>query len=86
MRFRHVPGRLTTGVFLINSGLSKRHADEGTAAALHGMATGAYPFLRSIPPQRASARTSRASPSPRTSGCSASVSPCSSMGSATTSV
>ncbi|MCU7727111.1 hypothetical protein ODJ79_25570 [Actinoplanes sp. KI2] len=51
-RFRHVPGRLTTGVFLINSGLSKRHADDDTAAALHGMATMAYPFLRSVSPQR----------------------------------
>jgi hypothetical protein len=50
--FRHVPGRLTTGVFLVNSGLSKRHTDDDTAAVLHGMATKAYPFLRSISPHR----------------------------------
>ena len=49
---RHLPGRLTTGVFIVNSGLSKRHADDDTAAALHGMAAVAYPFLHSIPPRR----------------------------------
>jgi uncharacterized membrane protein YphA (DoxX/SURF4 family) len=52
VRLRHLPGRLTTGMFIVNSGLSKRHADDATAAALHGMAAAAYPFLRSIPPQR----------------------------------
>jgi hypothetical protein len=52
VRLRHLPGRLTTGVFIVNSGVSKWHADDATAAALHGMAAAAYPFLRSIPPQR----------------------------------
>lgn len=52
VRFRHMPGRLTTGVFLVSSGMSKRHADDDTAAALHGMAAVAYPFLQSISPQR----------------------------------
>lgn len=52
VRLRHLPGRLTTGVFIANSGLSKRHADDDAAAALHGMAAVAYPFLRSIPPRR----------------------------------
>jgi hypothetical protein len=39
-------------MFIVNSGLSKRHPDDDTAAALHGMAATAYPFLRSTPPQR----------------------------------
>ena len=52
VRLRHLPGRLTTGAFIINSGLSKRHADDKTAAVLHGMATAAYPFLRSIPDRK----------------------------------
>jgi hypothetical protein len=52
VRLRQIPERLTTGVFIVNSGLSKRHADDDTAAALHGMAATAYPFLHSIPPQR----------------------------------
>jgi hypothetical protein len=52
VRLRQLPGRLTTGVFIVNSGLSKRHVDDDTAAALHGMAAGAYPFLRAISPRR----------------------------------
>jgi hypothetical protein len=52
VRLRQLPGRLTTGVFIVNSALSKRHADDDTTAALHGMAVVAYPFLRSIPPRR----------------------------------
>jgi hypothetical protein len=52
VRLRHLPGRLTTGVFIVNSGLSKPHADDDTAAALHGMAAVADPFLHAIPPQR----------------------------------
>jgi hypothetical protein len=31
MRLRQLPGRLTTGVFIVNSGLSKRRADDDTA-------------------------------------------------------
>jgi hypothetical protein len=46
----HIPPRLATGVFILNSGLSKRNADEATAAMVHGMAAGTYPFLRRIPP------------------------------------
>ncbi|GIF00848.1 DoxX family membrane protein [Paractinoplanes rishiriensis] len=52
VRLRHLPGRFATGVFIVNSGLSKRQADDETAAALHGMAATAYPILHSIPPQR----------------------------------
>lgn len=46
-RWRDVPGRLVTGAFILNSGLSKRGADEETAKGLHGMASGAYPVLAS---------------------------------------
>jgi uncharacterized membrane protein YphA (DoxX/SURF4 family) len=52
LRLRHLPGRLTTGAFIVNSGLSKRHVNDDTAAGLHGMAANAYPFLRSIPPRQ----------------------------------
>src|SRR6266487_2758163 len=44
----HVPPRLVTGVFFLNSGLSKRGADEATAGQLHGFASGTYPFLRKL--------------------------------------
>ena len=43
--------RLATGAFILNSGLGKRNADEGTAAGLHGFAAGAYPFLSKVAPR-----------------------------------
>jgi hypothetical protein len=48
---RRAPGRLVTGAFILNSGLGKWGADEETAARLHGMAAGAYPFLASMKPK-----------------------------------
>lgn len=48
---RRLPGRLATGAFILNSGLSKWSADEESAAGLHGMAAGAYPFLNQIKPK-----------------------------------
>ena len=44
--------RVSAGAFILNSGLGKLHADEGTAAGLHGFASGSYPFLRNIPPKQ----------------------------------
>ena len=41
--------RIATGAFILNSGLGKRSADEGTAAGLHGFAAGTYPFLAKVP-------------------------------------
>ncbi|NEK57149.1 hypothetical protein GCU56_04580 [Geodermatophilus sabuli] len=42
--------RLSAGAFILNSGLGKRDADEGTAAGLHGFAAGTYPFLKGVEP------------------------------------
>ena len=47
-----LPARISAGAFILNSGLGKRGADEGTAAGLHGFAAGTYPFLKSVPPQQ----------------------------------
>ena len=44
--------RVTTGVFILNSGLGKRNVDPEHAARLHGMASGAYPFLGKMDPQQ----------------------------------
>ncbi len=52
MKLRHVPSRLATGAFILNSGLSKRNADAGTAAGMHGMAAGTYPFLGKLESQK----------------------------------
>ena len=48
---RRLPGRLAAGAFILNSGLGKWSADEQTAARLHGMATGTYPFLARVKPK-----------------------------------
>ncbi|OEU94825.1 hypothetical protein [Streptomyces oceani] len=50
IELRHVAPRLTTGAFILNSGLSKRDLDEEAAAQVHGMAKGTYPFLDKLPP------------------------------------
>ena len=42
--------RISAGAFILNSGLGKQGADEGTAAGLHGFASGTYPFLKSVDP------------------------------------
>ncbi|WP_205687576.1 DoxX family membrane protein [Cellulomonas endophytica] len=52
MKLRHLPPRLAAGAYVLNSGLSKRGADEATAAGMHGMAAGAYPFLSELEPQQ----------------------------------
>jgi hypothetical protein len=45
LKSRHIPARLATGAFILNSGIEKSRGDEQTAQALHGMASGTYPFL-----------------------------------------
>ena len=47
-----IPARVSAGAFILNSGLSKRGADEATAAGMHEFAAGTYPFLKSMPPQQ----------------------------------
>jgi uncharacterized membrane protein YphA (DoxX/SURF4 family) len=47
---RNIPTRLSTGAYILHAGLEKWNGDEERAKALHGMASGAYPFLRKVPP------------------------------------
>ncbi len=47
---RRLPGRLAAGAFILNAGVAKWSADEETAARLHGMAAGTYPFLAKMKP------------------------------------
>jgi hypothetical protein len=44
----NLPLRLAAGAFILNAGIGKWTAGEDTAAGLHGMATGTYPFLKSV--------------------------------------
>ncbi|CAN5351114.1 hypothetical protein BH23ACT6_BH23ACT6_13820 [soil metagenome] len=47
----HLPLRLATGAFILNSGISKLGADEETAQGVHGMASTAYPMVKDIKPK-----------------------------------
>ena len=46
-----LPARVSAGAFILNSGVGKLSADEQTAAGLHQMAAGAYPFLAGMKPR-----------------------------------
>ena len=48
----HIPTRLAAGAFILNAGLGKWSGNEQTAAGLHGMASGTYPFLSAIEPKQ----------------------------------
>lgn len=52
VKLADIAPRVATGAFILNSGLGKRNADEGTAAGLHGMAAGTYPFLGKMEPKQ----------------------------------
>jgi hypothetical protein len=47
----HLPPRIVTGAFILNSGIGKLNADEEAAAQLHGFAAGTYPFLSKLKPK-----------------------------------
>lgn len=50
-KLRRAPVRLATGAFILNSGLGKLSADEGTAGWLHGTAASAFPIVKRVEPK-----------------------------------
>src|SRR5258708_1855288 len=46
----HVPVRLATGLFILNSGLGRREVPEGGAAGLKGMAAVGIPLVEPLEP------------------------------------
>ena len=52
VKARDLPGRVTTGAYILHAGLDKWNGDEARAKAVHGMAAGAFPVLKQIPPER----------------------------------
>jgi uncharacterized membrane protein YphA (DoxX/SURF4 family) len=55
MRFlkpRNLPTRIAAGAYILHAGLEKWHGDEERAIAVHGMAAGAYPMFKDMPPTR----------------------------------
>ncbi|MBA4609586.1 hypothetical protein H1W00_13955 [Aeromicrobium sp. Marseille-Q0843] len=51
MKLSHVPLRLATGAFILNSGLNKRNLPPEAAAGLQGMATNAVPQAGDMDPE-----------------------------------
>ncbi|MEE2057089.1 hypothetical protein [Rhodococcus artemisiae] len=51
MRLHHIPLRVATGAFILNSGLGKRNLPAENAAALQNMAANAFPFLKQMDPK-----------------------------------
>lgn len=49
---RQLPARVTTGAYVLNSGLGKLHADQQTAESLQGFAATTYPVLGKLDAQR----------------------------------
>jgi uncharacterized membrane protein YphA (DoxX/SURF4 family) len=47
-----LPERIATGAFILHSGLEKWNGPLEQAVGVHGMAAGAFPFLKSVPPER----------------------------------
>jgi hypothetical protein len=52
MRLSHIPLRVATGAFILNSGLSKKDLEGQAAEGLHAMAAGALPAVQKIPANR----------------------------------
>jgi hypothetical protein len=49
MKLAHLPLRVATGAYILNSGLSKQNLEGQAAEGVHGMAVGAIPALEKIP-------------------------------------
>ena len=49
-KLRRAPVRIAAGAFVLNSGLGKIKGGSEQAVGVHGMAVGAYPFLKKVEP------------------------------------
>jgi uncharacterized membrane protein YkgB len=52
LRASHIPLRLTTGAFILNSGLGKTSLDEGSAGYMQAMAAKAFPQIGQLDAQQ----------------------------------
>jgi uncharacterized membrane protein YphA (DoxX/SURF4 family) len=50
LHLRDIPTRAATGAYILHSGLGKWNGSEEQAKGVHGMASGAFPFLAKVPP------------------------------------
>ena len=49
MKLSHIPLRVATGAYILNSGLSKQGLEGQAAEGVHAMAAGAIPVVKKIP-------------------------------------
>jgi hypothetical protein len=52
LKLSHLALRTVAGAFILNAGVGKWSGSDETAAGVHGMASGTYPFLKAVPPRR----------------------------------
>src|SRR5215211_4419702 len=52
MKLAHIPLRVTTGAYILNSGLNKQNLEGEAAQGVHGMGSNAIPALKKIPPEQ----------------------------------
>jgi hypothetical protein len=52
MKPSHIPLRVATGAYILNSGLAKQGLEGQAAEGVHAMAAGAIPAVKKIPPNR----------------------------------
>ena len=52
VKARDLPGRIATGAYILHAGLEKWRAEEARAKGVHQAASGAFPFLERVPPER----------------------------------
>lgn len=51
-KLRRAPGRITTGAFILNTGIDNlRNKDDEKAKGVHGMVAGAYPVFEKVEPK-----------------------------------
>jgi uncharacterized membrane protein YphA (DoxX/SURF4 family) len=52
VHLRDIPTRAATGAYILHTGLEKWKADQERAKGVHAMASGAYPFLATVEPEK----------------------------------
>lgn len=52
LKLRDIPTRAATGAYILHSGLIKWNGSEAQAKGVHGMASGAFPVLADMPPEK----------------------------------
>ena len=52
MKLAHIPLRVATGAYILNSGLSKQNLEGQAAEGVHGMASNSIPALKEMPPEQ----------------------------------